>query len=443
MKIWSTMLRRVISIFATEENGYHDLKTGRISMQNICEKSDDPIIELNRLLLEINPELCWLKKRDLDLHDPVPETKLPIIQFFHENFLEHQQQSFSENMRLWDEYLLEGFFIERLIKNPLLARKVRVVNQAYLSIMASTMTVMTTKAYSKFLLKAPQYLEGCNSIKAITESLSMLASMQSEYVRNELLKRLDIASCRILFERYVMLAVYLTEMGNFFSAQAVYQSFFYVDVQKLFDLKNCDELSSQIRVQLQYLESLYGTSERCKQKLLETINQKTDCKLPGIHRITGKFELEFAGKDENLRFSKMNVQEKIKAIKKNDEQLFTNDFLKDKNLIEMEDQFKKIDEMTIHLSLCKKEFFLKELKQIVLFECETLPYAQCFANEIQSEHVICYLKQRECIQQLKEVRVKCESKYGVLAQDENAEEYRSLLHSSSCQIKNICNHSPQ
>lgn len=355
--------------------------------------------------------------------------------------------SFSNLLTKWDELLLDKKINEQIHDEPKMANHVRSVNRKAISLLADTMTRMANDAYSEFARTVNERLNQGESIQAITKDLVQLSSYQSEYIRNELLKRLDTASCRLLFERFVLLAKQLTEMGNYFSAQAVYQAFVYSDIQKIFDKKDWSGLSPQIKIILQYLESLYGPGETSRNNLALLLEEPSSFKLPVINRITTKFELTIAGRDENLKLKKIRLEEQLHtaqtSLLQNEKQNLIYGKIED-NITQGLQIAQEIDEINLQrtqLNLSRVQFINEELRcHLSLFNNQDLEFSKTLKHEIVNEKAKFYLFNQKLLSDLNQILKNCENKLQFILTDKkgNAEEQcKKLLWDSYQQMQLI------
>lgn len=366
------------------------------------------------------------------------------------NTLPHQPvPSFSILLTKWDELLLDKKINEQIHDEPKMAHHVRSVNRKAISLLADTMTRMANDAYSEFAKTVNERLNQGESIQAITKELVQLSSYQSEYIRNELLKRLDTASCRLLFERFVLLAKHLTEMGNYFSAQAVYQAFVYSDIQKIFDKKDWSGLSPQIKIILHYLESLYGPGESSRNNLAVLLEEPSSFKLPVINRITTKFELTIAGRDENLKLKKIRLEEQLHtaqtSLLQNEKQDLIYDRIEDSITQGLHAGIaQEIDEINLQrtqLNLSRVQFINEELRcHLSLFNNQDLEFSKALKHEIVNENAKFYLFNQKLLSDLNQILKNCENKLQFILTDKkgNAEaQCKKLLWDSYQQMKLI------
>ncbi|KTC92024.1 RasGEF domain-containing protein [Legionella cincinnatiensis] len=386
------------------------------------------------------------------------------------DLLNQPKLSFSILLTKWDELLLNKKLNEQIHDEPKMASHVRTVNHKAISLLAGTMTRMVNAAYSEFAKTVNARLNQGESIQAITKELVQLSSYQSEYIRNELLKRLDTASCRLLFERFVLLAKQLTEMGNYFSAQAVYQAFVYSDIQKIFDKKDWSGLSPQIKIILHYLESLYGPGEASRNNLAWLLEQPNPFKLPVINRITTKFELTIAGRDENLKLKKIRLEEQLHNVQgiktiteKNEAETSNADIQTQISSLQNEQQdsvygkiedgitqglyagiAKEIDEINLQrtqLNLSRVQFINEELRcHLSLFNNQHLEFSKTLKHEIVNENVKFYLFNQKLLGDLNQILKNCENKLQFILTDKKGnveEQCKKLLWDSYQQLKLI------
>ncbi|KTD66381.1 coiled-coil protein [Legionella santicrucis] len=436
-------------------------------MQSRFTIPKNSVTQLQKLMLQ-----CLLQsKAQVSLYESQDSRNLEFGYPSSNNDLFNQPMlSFSNLLTKWDELLLNKNINEQIHDEPKMAHQVRTVNHKAISLLAGTMTKMANKAYTEFAQTVNERLDKGESIQAITKELVQLSSYQSEYIRNELLKRLDTASCRLLFERFVLLAKELTEMGNYFSAQAVYQAFVYSDIQKLFDKKDWRGLSPQIKIILQYLESLYGPGETSRNNLAWLLEQPNPCKLPVINRITTKFELTIAGRDENLKLKKIRLEEQLhtaqeaKTITERNETEPSNEGIQTHTpLLQNEKQdmvygkikdsiahglyagiAKEIDEINlqrIQLNLSRVQFINEELRcHLSLFNNQDLEFSKTLKHEIVNENVEFYLFNQKLLSDLNQILKNCENKLQFILTDKKGnveEQCKRLLWDSYQQLKRI------
>ncbi|KTD11570.1 coiled-coil protein [Legionella gratiana] len=429
--------------------------------------SKDSVTQLQELMLQC----LLLSKTQVSLYESQDSHNFEFgYSSSKNNLLNQPMLSFSNLLTKWDELLLNKKINEQIHDEPKMAHHVRTVNHKAISLLAGTMTRMVNEAYSEFAETVNERLDKGESIQAITKELIQLSSYQSEYIRNELLKRLDTASCRLLFERFVLLANELTEMGNYFSAQAVYQAFVYSDIQKLFDKKDWCGLSPQIKIILHHLESLYGPGETSRNNLARLLERPNPYKLPVINRITTKFELTIAGRDENLKLKKIRLEEQLHTIQRNKTSTENNENEPSKEVVQtqislqqnenqdlvygkIEDSTiqglyagieKEIDEINLQrtqLHLSRVQFINEELRHhLSLFNNQDLEFSKTLKHEIVNEQVTFYLFNQKLLSDLNQILKNCENKLQFILTDKKGnveEQCKKLLRESYQQLKLI------
>ncbi|MBI2784850.1 MAG: hypothetical protein HYX60_00480, partial [Legionella longbeachae] len=195
-----------------------------------------------------------------------------------------------------------------------------------------------------------------------------------------------------------------------------------------------------------------------RKKLAQIIDAKEGYKLPVVNNITTKFELEFAGQEENLKFSKMKVEEEIEEInqaksdpcfnKKVDGLYQLNKLIIESLKEDLINKVRTIENSILELSRFKQTYLEKELKEhVVPFNINSLIFSDELQSEIKNKQVESYLLNHDLIRDLKSVRSNCEHKLGFIRQEKEekkAEEKSSALFFDCFkQVQQIVHRSPK
>lgn len=265
-----------------------------------------------------------------------------------------KEEEFLPLLKKFDEAMVNQENIKYLQSHPDLMMKAQQVNLAVIDVFAHTFSSMAKTAYestnSEKITNVLNNTEIKNPMEEITKDLTDTYNLQSNAVIKHVLSQKNVDQSKLMIERYIALALKLTQEGNFYSASAIYSGLSESSVSRLIG-SNEEGLSESSQQILHTLKSIYDPFEAAKKNRSEFISSHVGPKMATIDAITNKYESGIKGNLENIKFKKINYETLLKLAKQIDELNID----KEKNKKEIDELIKEYQNI-VKVSLSLDEF---------------------------------------------------------------------------------------